>query len=35
VPVFFGRHRIEAGGKAADVELLKKDGSKTVSLAAP
>ncbi|MBM4036661.1 MAG: endo-1,4-beta-xylanase [Planctomycetes bacterium] len=35
LPAFFGRHRVEAGGKAVEVELLKKDGAQTVRLPAP
>ena len=35
VPAFFGRHRVEAGGKTLEVELLKKDGARTVRLDAP
>jgi len=34
VPAFFGRHRVEAAGKAIEAELLKAQGTRTVRLGA-
>jgi len=35
VRAFYGTHRIKAGGKAAEVELRKRDGAKAVHLGGP
>jgi len=32
VPVYFGRHKVEAGGKALEVDIAREEGKKTVKV---